>query len=155
MKRNSMVCALALIASTVALHAQTGTSCSNDTLKGTWGVFINGTRPAPSVLPAFGLYFPGTIEQVAGLALQTFDGNGNFTQTDNVKGSLSGILPDRPGSGTYSVNPDCTGTFTLIPGPGAPPIVNRFIIVDGGKEFRAVVTSPQVVMVAANGRKLN
>ncbi len=42
------------------------------------------------------------IEQAIGVVIQTFDGQGNFQQTDNVKGSISGITPNRPGGGTYS-----------------------------------------------------
>jgi hypothetical protein len=33
---------------------------------------------------------------------------GNFTQVDNIHGSVTGWVPNRPGSGTYQVNPDCT-----------------------------------------------
>lgn len=113
---------------------------------------IGGTRPAPSILPNIN-FLPGEIQQVIGVVIQIFDGNGNFTQTDNVKGSLSGITPDRPGSGTYNVNADCTGVYT-IGIPGTPPLVTRFVIVDGGAGFKAVVVSPQPVMVTAHGRKM-
>jgi len=154
MKRFATVYTLTLLASTAALHAQTGgATCTNASLKGTYGVSITGTRPAPAVLPSFPLFFAGSLEQVLGIVIQTFDGNGNFTQVDNVKGSLSGITPDRAGSGTYSVNADCTGTFTVLIA-GNPPIVNRFVLTDGGNEFRSVVTSPQAVMITASGRKL-
>ncbi len=53
--------------------------------------------------------FPGSIEQAIGVVIQIFDGQGKFSQTDNVKGSISGIIPNRPGSGTYSVNPIAPG----------------------------------------------
>lgn len=135
-----------------ATAAQAQTVCSNATLKGDYGVQIAGTRPAPSVLSGIQAT-PGTIEQVAGVVVQIFDGAGGFTQTDNVKGSLSGIALDRPGAGTYSVNPDCSGTFT-VNNPGAPPIVNRFVIVDNGQAFTTVVVSPQAVMVTAIGKKM-
>jgi hypothetical protein len=99
--------------------------------------------------------FPGMTESVAGIAIQTFDGNGGFTQTDNVKGSLSGITQNRPGGGTYSVNADCTGTYTVNI-PGLPfPIVTRFVISDGGAAMTAVVVSPQPLMIAASGRRVN
>ncbi len=89
------------------------------------------------------------------MVIQIFDGQGSFSQTDNMKGSVSGITPNRPGSGTYSVNPDCTGTYTLN-NKGVPfPIVTQMVIVDGGAEFRGVVVSPQPVMISANGRKMN
>jgi len=155
MKKIAMFKMAALLLAAGALHAQqTPGTCSNQTLKGTYGLLISGTRPAPSVLANSGFYLPGSPEQVIGVVIQTFDGNGNFSQTDNVKGSLSGIIFDRPGSGSYTVNPDCTGTFS-VNNTGIPfPIVNRFVIVNGGTEFRSVVVSPQAVMVMAHGAKM-
>jgi len=149
---------VAVILSAATLYAQqpaASAGCNNQTLQGSYGVQISGTRPSPSILPAFGFFLPCATEQVVGVVIENFDGNGNFTQVDNVKGSLSGITFDRPAAGTYSVNVDCTGTFTLN-NPGVPfPIINRFVIVDGGKEFLSVVVSPQPVMVMARGRKVN
>jgi hypothetical protein len=129
------------------------TLCTAATLKGNYGVQIVGTRPAPSVLSGIQAT-PGTPEQVIGVVIQTFDGAGGFTQIDNVKGSLSGITASRPGAGTYSVNSDCTGTFTVNIA-GAPPIVNQFVIVDNGQGFLTAVTSPQAVLVTAVGRKIS
>ena len=140
---------LILVAAAVG---QAQTLCSNATLRGYYGLQIVGTRPAPSVLSGIQAT-PGTIEQVAGVVVQVFDGAGGFTQTDNVKGSLSGIALDRAGAGGYSVNPDCTGTFT-VNNLGSPPIVNRFVIVDNGQAFMTAVVSPQAVMVTATGRKM-
>jgi hypothetical protein len=137
-----------------AQQTPAATTCGNETLNGAYGVSIAGTRPAPSVLPN-SLFLPGYIEQVIGVAIQIFDGQGGFSQTDNLKGLVSGITPNRPGSGTYSVNSDCTGTYTLN-NKGVPfPIVTQIVIVDSGAEFRGVVVSPQAVMVTANGRKMN
>ena len=50
----------------------------------------------------------GGSDTFIGVGTRTFDGMGNFTQIDNVHGSVTGWTPDRPGSGTYQVNPDCT-----------------------------------------------
>ena len=158
MKRIVISTMVAVILSATILSAQqpaAGAACNNQTLQGTYGLQISGTRPAPSILPSFGFYLAGAVEQVVGVVIQNFDGNGNFTQIDNVKGSLSGITFDRPAAGTYVVNADCTGIFTLN-NPGVPfPIINRFVILEGGKEFLSVVVSPQVVMVTARGRKTN
>ena len=109
------------------------------------------------ILPAFPGVSPGTIEQVIGVFIQIFDGIGSFTQAKTVvvKGSLSGLFPDQPASGTYSVNEDCTGTFTAIV-PGIPaPLVNQFVLQNRGKEFRSVVVSPQSVMTLVTGRKVH
>jgi hypothetical protein len=84
----------------------------------------------------------------------TFDGNGAFTQTTNEKGALSGIVvPDRAGSGTYKVNSDCSGTSTLNI-PGLPfSVLYDFVIVDHGREFHAIVVSPQLVMISSVGHR--
>jgi hypothetical protein len=147
----------AILLSAAGLYAQGSNACSNQTLQGTYGVNISGTRPAPRILPGIpGSFLPGYPEQIIGVVIQTFDGNGNFTQADNVKGSLSGVIMfDRPGAGTYSVNADCSGTYA-IHNAGVPfPLVVRFVTVDGGKEFRGVVVSPESVMVTALGRKVD
>ena len=64
------------------------THCGNATIRGTYGGNIQGTRPVP---PPLG----GGTETVIGVVLRTYDGAGNFTQIDNVKGSVTGIEPDR------------------------------------------------------------
>ena len=128
--------------------------CSIETLNGDYGVSISGTRPAPPPLSGVPNYVPGTIEQVIGVGVLTFDGNGAFTQTTNDKGSLSGIVfPNRSLSGTYTVNSDCSGTSTLTI-PGLPfSILSDFVIVDHAREFHAIVASPQLVMVTTVGRR--
>ena len=64
-------------------------------------------------------------------------------------------MQDRPGRGTYTVNPDCTCTQTVIPPGDVPPVFTKCVIVDGGKEIRAVVVLPLQNMTLANGRKVN
>jgi hypothetical protein len=60
--------------------------------------------------------------------------------------------PWRPGTGTYTVNPDCTGKATLtFPSP-APPLVLYFVVVKGGKEIRQVVDGNAII---ATGHKVN
>ena len=54
---------------------------------------------------------------------------------DNIHGSVTGWVPYRPGSGTYQVNPDWTEGDQFQPGPGAPVIEERIVIVDGGSEL--------------------
>jgi len=144
---------LVLAAAANAQQPDEEKTCSNETLKGSYGGDISGTRPAPSVFPG-GPGLQGQLEQTVGLILWVFDGKGGFTQSISGKGMISGVLPDLAVSGTYSVNADCTATVTSIV-PGLPPSEIRMVIVDRGKEFRTFVLSPQPVMIVGHARKIN
>lgn len=154
MKRTAILNVSALLACAVGAVAQTADqpACSNATLIGSYGLIISGTRPAPFVA-AGGPGFVGQFENVLGSVVQIFDGKGNFTQVDNVKGNIAGIVPDRPGKGTYTVNADCTVTQVVSP-PGQAQIVSKGVITDAGKEFRQNTVSPDGFMITAVGRKI-
>ena len=124
--------------------------CSEATLRGSYGIQIQGTRPAPAPAPA------GTIETVIGVIVRHYDGTGGFTQVNNEKGSVSGLGPvDRAGSGTYQVNEDCSGSHELQI-PGVPfPVTDRFVIVDHGREVRHFVVNPAPVMVTGVSQKMS
>ena len=128
MKKSTFVPVLGLISIAGALCAADGKPepCSLATMKGEWGMVVSGIRPsAPN----------GPLEQFVGTLIRRYDGNGGFTQVDNVHGAISGHIPDRPGKGTYILNPDCTGVAKLeIPGvPFAPEA--RFVLVDDRNGF--------------------
>jgi hypothetical protein len=122
--------------------------CSNRTLSGDYGFTIEGTILNAN-LP------------IRGLALQHYDGRGHITQVDHV---VDGGYPPpqewTPGTGTYTVNRDCTGSAVIIspssapPGSsGPPPPLNiHFVIVDHGKQIKQVVDANAVV---ANGVKVD
>ena len=113
-----------------------GPSCSEMTVRGDYGIQIQGTRPAPG----------GLTESVIGIVLRNYDGQGNFSQVSNVKGSITGTVPDSQGFGTYEVNPDCTGIVRFQPGPGIL-LEERLVIVDNGREIRTAVMIPTAVMI--------
>ena len=119
--------------------------CTNHTIRGTYGIHMEGTGPVPPPV--------GGTQTLIGVVTRTYDGMGNFTQIDNVHGSVTGWVPDRPGSGTYQVNPDCTAATQFQPGPGAPVIEERIVIVDGGSELYSVTTSPLPLMVTTVGKR--
>ena len=123
--------------------------CGVATLRGAYGIQIQGTRLAPPPAPA------GTVETIIGVLVRQYDGQGNFTQVNNEKGSVSGLGPvDREGFGTYQVNEDCSGSHELHI-PGVPvPITDRFVIVDFGREVRHFVVSPAPVMVTGVSQKM-
>jgi hypothetical protein len=91
-------------------------------------------------------------ETVIGVVIRTFDDEGGFTQFDNIKGSITGLVVDRPGSGTYQVNPDCSGTTQFVPGPGLL-IEERMVGVDYGHEIRSITAVPAPVMVSAVAKR--
>jgi hypothetical protein len=137
--------------------AEDSTHCTNATLHGSYGFSITGSRPNPSN--------PSQFELVVGTAVTNFDGQGNFTQTDNVHGQFFGYIPDRAGSGTYTLNPDCSGTMWLE-NDGAPfKLVLSIVVVNAGKEVRAAVvgvshtlggeiSAVPPIMVTSNGRRM-
>jgi len=118
-------------------------ACSDSLVKGTYGIQLQGTRPAPD----------GVTETVIGVVVRNYDGMGGVTQIDNVKGSVTGIVPNRFGTGTYHVNDDCTVVLKFQPGPGIL-IQERAVIVDNGNELRSITVVPAGVMVTAVHRKI-
>jgi hypothetical protein len=120
-----------------------GFSCTNETLRGKYGFTITGTRPAVR---------GGPQVSVVGTALTTFHGDGNFDQVDNINidSSAAPFQPDRPGSGTYMLNPDCSGSMTLT--AGGVTLELSIVVVDHGRELRTAVVTPNVI-VASNGKK--
>ena len=113
------------------LYAQEGAleneSCSLETLKGGYGLTFNSlvtSGPVPAKINAF---IP-----VAGVGTETFDGNGNLSLSETV--SFGGQVVPLMTTGTYTVNPDCTGSLQT-----SAAHVN-FVIVHHGKEIRAIST---------------
>lgn len=120
--------------------------CSVATLRGDYGIQIQGTRPSGP---------GGPIESVVGVVIRTYDGNGSFEQIDNVHGSISGTVPDRPGFGTYVVNANCTGVAYLqMLGPPFA-IEERLVIVDNGLELSSATMNPPPVMVTGVHHKIH
>jgi hypothetical protein len=85
-----------------------------------------------------------------------FDGSGNLTQVDNVVHNGVAPVEDwRPSIGTYTVNANCTGTFTFTPMPtnpqdAGPVLLVHFVISQNGSEIRAGVTgSPSSLLFTA------
>ena len=121
--------------------------CSDATIRGDWGIHMQGTSPVPPPV--------GGIQSVVGVVTRTYDGMGNFTQIDNIHGSVTGWVPNRPGSGTYQVNPDCTFATQFVPGPGAPVIEERGVIVELGKELHSATVTPMQTMVSAHSQRID
>lgn len=116
-------------------------ACSTHTLRGDYGLVGTGTR---------GLG-PGATEQFVTISMVTYDGEGTFTAEGVSHGQTTGVRGG-PVTGTYFVNADCTGGQTTYI-PGIPPLEDRFVIVDNGREVRTVVVAPLTTIATANLRK--
>ena len=117
--------------------------CSNRTLKGDYGFTIEGILGVPGAqLP------PGLGLTLRGLSMAHYDGRGNFTQVDHIVVAFAPATEDwTPGSGTYTVNPDCTGTAVLNSAENPAPLALHFVIVKDGKEIRQVVDANAVTAI--------
>jgi hypothetical protein len=84
---------------------------------------------------------------IRGVVMQHYDGKGNITQVDHV--IVGGFPPPQewqPGTGTYSVNPDCTGVAVLRT-PANPEVNLHFVIVKRGREIHQVVDADAVTAI--------
>ena len=144
--RNFAIALATVLIPGIAPQAQAGDGkgCSTATLTGTFAYTATGFLVAP----------PQSAGPFASVGTQTFDGNGGTTATATV--SLNGNILNVAITGTYTVNPDCTGSMTLNITSQNPPVslTNHlsFAIGDNGAEFRAIQTDPGVIVTGA-GRK--
>jgi hypothetical protein len=131
--------ALALIVpSPLMSHAS---ACSNSTIRGSYAFSIHGT-----------LFLPGgSTVLIDGIAKATFDGKGNLAQVDAVADNGNLAPGWRPGTGTYSVNPDCTGTQTVVVS-GMPDLHLQFIVAQSGNTIHQVVIDPGFATTAEGER---
>ena len=113
-----------------------GKGCSLRTLRGDYGFALQGEILGPGI-------------QLRGLALQHYDGRGNITQVDHiVENGFPPATEWRPGTGTYTVNANCTGSAILIvPGDPGSPVNLHFVVVNQGKEIHQVVDANAVTAV--------
>jgi hypothetical protein len=118
--------------------------CTNAALKGNYGFTISGFRPNPD----------GTTSPIKGVAMTHFDGTGKLTQRDFVV--TAGVVTSGNGNGTagfefsmgetgtYNINPDCTGSAEIdlnVPVPfGSKGVLKLMLVVtNGGRSIHTVV----------------
>jgi hypothetical protein len=126
-----LLLALALAASsTLTAHAS---GCTNMTIKGTWVNSLHGQIFLPD----------GTSLVLTGVTKTTYDGLGNSTELD--ASGVNGNVPTgwRTGSGSYTVNADCTGTET-ISFPNQADIHAQFVVAQSGNKLHFVNIDPGI-----------
>jgi len=127
-----------IVASPLMSHAR---ACSDRTIQGTYAFTIHGTIFLPNCSTLL----------IDGIAKESFDGQVNETQVDAV--ADNGMLTPgwHPGTGSYSVNRDCTGTQTIMRS-GLPDLHLQFIVAQGGNSIRQVVIDPGAAVTAEGER---
>jgi len=122
--------------------AQTPT-CTLETLKGRYLFALHGTV----LPPAFGITVP-TESDAAGFHVFNGDGTGTETVTFRLGGVTvlqNAVVPLR-----YTVNADCTGSFTVHNGPS----FGLFIAPDG-ESFAEITTAPDGNEVSDVSRRVS
>jgi len=131
----------AMLASGVSAQADSGDKkgCSNRTLNGNYGSRADGW-----LLPA-----PGVSLPFRALTMTHFDGRGNISWVEHtvINGTLVGPDWSTAASGTYDVNPDCTGTATVNTPNSPVPLVLGMVIVKNGNEVDTVLDSHAIISV--------
>ena len=120
---------LALIVSS-PLMSHAG-SCSDTTIRGSYAYTIHGQVFLPN----------GFALLIDGLARTTFDGKGNLTELDAVAANGNVAAGWAANTGTYSLNPDCTGTITVTNG-NQPLIHLQMIVAQSGNTIHEMVIDP-------------
>ena len=131
-KRVIMAVAMALVGFTGAVQANDDdvSGCSVATLHGSY------------VFAASGYNIVGGVAQPKAIVeFIDFDGHGALTvpaATVSINGT---IVHPPPGSGTYAVAPDCTGTLTFSSG-----LTFDLFLAPGGREVFMIQTNPATVL---------
>ena len=146
MKRNvlTVVLPIALVCiGALQARSEDDRGCSKESLNGSYGFQITGS-------------IPGTLA-IAGIARVVFDGQGNFTQKGDSLINVIGHAPMRSlgqlGTGTYTVDPDCTGTETLT--VGGQVHNSTFVLVNRGRKVldTSVDLVPGVVLTGVGEKQ--
>ena len=146
MKRNLLVnAALATVAfalfSATALPAH-AKDCSLASVAGSYGYTTSGFVATPA----------GAFVPVAAAGKISFDARGNVNGTQTRV--LAGSALDETYSGTFSVNADCTGTFTVLVQPDTRTSTVNVVWTDNANVVSAVFTNPGFVLTAT-ARRIN
>jgi hypothetical protein len=130
--------ASALLASpTSALKASAATGFTNASIRGTYVYESEGFAEVnpnfdPNIGPVTSDYAP-----FAAAGFFAFDGTGGMLVHDTVY--IQGAIRHRNFEGTYSINPDGSGTLTFLSFGGTPKTRELFIA-KAGEEIKFVVT---------------
>lgn len=103
-----------------------GTKCTVETLNGQYPVAANGMLIPPVSLFNIPAGAPSSVTATAGYSIYNGDGTGTDYVTFTVNGVNANVTSPTPTQ--YTLNPDCTGTKTVLPNG---PHFNIFVATDG------------------------
>jgi hypothetical protein len=109
------------------------TDCTIASLKGVYGFAATGSVYGPG----------GELGDAAAFGCIQSDGNGHTTESS--QGSFNGFQDADTQVGTYTVNPDCTGTAISVHQRTGQVDHVWFVLVEGGTEAKFIVTDPGAV----------
>jgi len=122
--------------------------CSLGTLTGSYGTAADGlVNPTGQPFVSTSATIP-----IAIMAVQSFDGAGKFSQSNTS--NVGGFVFTATGSGTYTVNADCSGSATANLSNGEVIHIS-FVIVDDGRQILSVSADPGVISFARAIRIVN
>ena len=135
------IAALTVLAGAIAPAANAADKgCSNSYIKGTFAFKATGSMISPTGIFLLDVVF-----------VQTFDGNGALTAT-GVQ-SHNGDILQVTQTGTYAVNSDCTGTYTVKVAPIGATVQFFFVIADSGNELKVISTNSGLVLAGTARRQ--
>ena len=131
-------------------RAQDGPRCSSAGVAGKWGFTTDGTVVGSGPRASLGIF--------------TLDGGGSLLNGMSTA-SLNGSITDETFSGTYSVNPDCTGKLAIVisdlSGNKILSATLNLVFDNNVQELRAIFTSavlpnntPLATVITVNAKRL-
>jgi hypothetical protein len=130
------LCLLAAGILATALQAEDSHhGCSPRSVEGTFGYVVTGTRNG--------------VGPVAGAGQLTFHRDGTITDGKQTV-SFNGVIADETYDGTFSVESDCSGTFTVVvTSPIAPRTSHVSLVwVDDGDAAKAIFSDSGTILTA-------
>lgn len=148
--RRTLLIGVLLLLPPLASSAPAQDGCSIHTITGDWGFGAQGksliaaTTPDPTTYHLPGVVLPGVF---AGRVTIRKDGTFDGSYWMNMAGGLISGPSPITFTGPVTVNPDCTGTWSydvVMPNGSPFTVVERFAIVDQGRELRSIAWSTGV-----------
>lgn len=126
---------LSVVAGLVPVVGQAKEGCTLASVRGAYGARETGTIPGPD----------GTRLEIAIVSRVVFDGHGQFSGTDTA--SVGGqIARNETFTGTYTVNPDCTGSDTGTVKSTGLIFHEDVVLTDHARQVYIIATDPGTVL---------